>query len=310
MIMGIKLPAYPRPGDSSLLPRVKLQTARQTLERADGVWSGFVRRSSGTLRLARDIDRHAIAVEVSLDGAAPLQELTMLVRSCVHDCRSALDNLIAGLAREQGVSGRQLRQVAFLVAETEVLWDRDVKRRLAGLPNEVVARARSLQPFSTLVEVPGPVHPLLMLHQLWNADKHQDGYECMLSLSPQAGVTRPLTLAIRNLDPRRADELMREFDVDRDMDVVMAPIVDGTRLWEFRVPTRVRLDDVDAQPQPAQFTLGLNGPGVSVSDPVVAVLRNAHRFVEEAVSYILGESTQVPEAFPPGVIDRPTLEQE
>lgn len=37
--------------------------------------------------------------------------------------------------------------------------------------------------------------------------------------------------------------------------------MDGARLLAFRVPMPVNLDDVDAEPQPAQFTLGLNGRG-------------------------------------------------
>lgn len=49
---------------------------------------------------------------------------------------------------------------------------------------------------------------------------------------------------------------------------------------------------------------------MSVSDPVIAVLGNAHRFVAEAVSYFLRESIQLPTAFPPGRINRSTIEHE
>lgn len=102
------------------------------------------------------------------DYIAPIR-LSVLLGDCVHNMRSALDNLICGLARTVdpycGCKG-----MAFPFRENQADWDANVQRNLAGVPQEACKIIEELQPWRDTSSTP---NPLLMLNKLSNIDKHR-----------------------------------------------------------------------------------------------------------------------------------------
>ena len=302
--MAIKIPAaQPQYDHPAQLPIRKLRDVTQTLRRADQIWQSYVARMPARLEVIKDHDQHAIVTVVRLDTPPPIDELNVPLRNCVHDGRSALDNLIQQLARKNNATEQQLRRVAFLVADSESQWNRARRERLGGLSAETVTRVRNIQPFVS-PELPGPRHPLAMLHDLWNADKHGDGFSAAVGLSPRALGSTIGTLRM-TIEPEQFERVREAWsDVDRAMDVDLGPILDGTRLLTVRLPEVVSLDALEAASVNAPVTLALVGAGVSITDSAIASLGNALRSARDAVRYVADVVDAVPVAFPPGIIER------
>jgi len=302
--MAIKVPAaQPQFDHPAQLPITKLRDATKTLLRAQQIWLEYVARTPARLEVIKDHDQHAIVTVVRLETPHPTDELNVPLRNCVHDGRSALDNLILQLARKNNATEQQLRQGAFLVANSETQWNRAWRERLGGLPAETVTRVRNVQPFLS-AEHPGPPHPLGMLHDLWNADKHRDGFSAAVGLSPRALGSTIGTLRM-SIGPEEFERVRDAWsDVDRAMDVDLGPILDGTRLLTVRLPEDVSLDALEAAAVNAPVTLALIGPGVSITDSAIASLGNALRYAREVVRYVANIVDAVPVAFPPGIIER------
>jgi hypothetical protein len=302
--MAIKVPAeQPHYEHPAQLPIRKLRDATQTLRRVDEIWQSWAARTPARLEMIKDGDQHSIVTVVRLDTPPPIDELNVPLRNCVHDGRSALDNLMLQLARRNNATEKQLRRVAFLVADSESEWNRSWREALGGLSVETVTRVRNVQPFS-LPEHSGPRHPLAMLHDLWNADKHRDGFTAAVGLSPRARGSILGTLRLK-VEPEHVDEMREALsDVDRMMDVDLGPIVDGTRLLTVKLPEGVSLDALEYASMNAPVTLALVGPGVSITDSAIASLANALRYARDAVRYVADIVDAVPVAFPPGIIER------
>ena len=302
--MAIKVPSEePQYAHPAQLPIRKLRDATQTLRRVDEIWQGWAALGPARLDIIKDGDQHSIVTVVRLDAPPPIDELNVPLRNCVHDGRSALDNLILQLARKNNATEKQLLRVAFLVADSESQWNKSSREALAGLSAETVNRVRNVQPFSS-PEHSGPRHPLAMLHDLWNADKHRDGFTAAVGLSPSARGSIIGTLRIK-IEPEHVDKMSQALsDVDRMMDVDLGPILDGTRLLTVRLPEDVSLDALEAASVNAPVTLALVGPGVSITDSAIASLANALRYARDAVRYVSGVVDVVPVAFPPGIVQR------
>ena len=143
-----------------------------------------------------------------------------------------------------------------------------------------------------------------MLHDLWLADKHRGSFSVGIGLSQQGGQSHLGTLKM-TVDQEHLDRILKgAVDVDRAVDLDLGPIIDGTRLLVTRVPEEVSLDVVEVESMQAQVTLGLVGPGVSITDSAIAMLKNALRFARETVRYVVGGVDSVPVVFPPGFIER------
>ena len=147
--MAIKIPAAePQFDHPAQLPIRKLRDATATLLRAERIWQDYMARTPARLETVKDHEQHAIVTVVKLDAPLPTDELNALLRNCVNDGRSALDNLIARLAQDHGASEKQLRLAAFPVAWSEPEWNKN-RTRLGALPDEKVARVRNVQPFTS-----------------------------------------------------------------------------------------------------------------------------------------------------------------
>ena len=303
-LVGIKIPASePHFEHPAQLPMGKLRDATSTLLRAEQIWQEYMARTPARLEAIKDHQEHAVVTVVRLAAPPPTEALSALLRSCVSDGRSALDNLVTRLAQDHGATSQQLKRAAFLVATTEAEWNRDRKSRLVALPEEMVARIRRVQPF-TSSEPPAPPHPLAMLHELWLADKHRGSFSAGIGFSPRGRSFQLGTLKMTVDKERLGDVHKAMSDVDRMVDLDLAPIVDGTRLVVSRVPAQVSLDAVEVESINVRVTLGAVGPGVRITDSVIALMKNALRYARETVRYVVGGIDAPPVVFPAGLIER------
>jgi hypothetical protein len=99
----------------------------------------------------------------------PPIRLSVLLGDCVHNMRSALDNLICGLARTVDPSCA-CKGTAFPYSENEKAFDANIKRDLVGVPSDAQKIIKQLQPWCDTAPSP---NPLLMLNKLSNIDKHR-----------------------------------------------------------------------------------------------------------------------------------------
>lgn len=302
--MGIKIPSpEPQFHHPAQLPLMKLREATSGLHQAEEIWRGYMARRPLRLEMVKDNDQHTIEIIVRLDTPLPAEDLSRLLRNCVNGGRSALDNLITRLARDRGATEKQLKQVAFPVVATEAAWKNDRWGTRLGMLSDVVVRVRRVQPLASR-EAPGPAHPLVVLHELWNADKHRGSFGAAIGLSPQAGETNLFNMSVTVATEHVGSLGKHLSDVDSVIDLDLGPIEDGTRLMTIRLPKGVNPDDVTIEPADVPFTMGLVGPAVSITDSAIAVLGNALRYARDTVRFVSGISDELPKEYPPGLIMR------
>lgn len=99
--------------------------------------------------------------------------LNTLVGEFLHDLRSSLDHLAWQLVLDAGRTPS--RATCFPIADADPGTDKKGERRSPGVPGGVSAAARTLigaaQPYQWGARY--REHPLWLLHQLWNIDKHR-----------------------------------------------------------------------------------------------------------------------------------------
>lgn len=118
----------------------------------------------------------------------PLQEWGVIVGDLVHNLRSALDQLVWGLSVKHSKTpppdpiprGDPWRKVGFPVhvdplprnsQGREIPWTRKPPDALRFVRPGLLADFQRLQPFATGQQY-SPFHPLALLNELWNTDKH------------------------------------------------------------------------------------------------------------------------------------------
>ena len=98
----------------------------------------------------------------------PPIRLSVLAGECVHNMRSALDNLICGLALTQDRDAK-CTGTAFPILKDEADWNKKAGGYLKGVSNAAREVIRKLQPW---IDTTTP-HPLVILNNLSNIDKHR-----------------------------------------------------------------------------------------------------------------------------------------
>lgn len=302
--MSIRFPdAEPVYTHAAQLPIQKLRDATKTLLEAERIWQKYIAGSDLRLETGKDLEQHALTTTVRLGVPPPTEELSALLRTSVNDGRSALDNLITSLARDHGGNEKQVRNVAFPVLMTASAWEKHRwDHRLSLLPKDTVARLKSVQPFiSASDDMSGPPHPLAILHELWNADKHRGSFSAAIGLSPAAG-TSELGSFNFPLAKEHRGTFEESIDVDQMLELNYGPVVDGFTLLVMRVPKGVKLEDVSPISMSAEFTLGIIGPRVSIADSAIGLLDNALRYSHDTVRFITGGVDAVPVDYPSGLV--------
>jgi hypothetical protein len=95
-------------------------------------------------------------------------EVSTIVGDCLHNLRSILDYLVWQLVLSNPPSQPGRRNM-FPICSTSKDFESQVKgRRLAGVHQEAIKIIEKLQPYDN------PNHPLALLDNLYNADKHCD----------------------------------------------------------------------------------------------------------------------------------------
>jgi len=119
-------------------------------------------------------------VTIGNDYIPPIH-LSTITGDCVHNMRSALDNLVCGLALTVDRTCN-CKDTKFPFTENEPDWQANSSKRLPGILLEAIALLRSVQPWCDSVSP----NPLLMLNKLSNMDKHR---YCAFGLGYSQGTT-------------------------------------------------------------------------------------------------------------------------
>ncbi|MEO8373130.1 MAG: hypothetical protein ABI806_28350 [Candidatus Solibacter sp.] len=101
------------------------------------------------------------------DHIPPIR-LSVLIGECVHNMRSAVDNLVCGLALTLK-STCKCRDLAFPVYKDQAEWDEKADKPLKGIPPLAKEAIRQLQPWADTVSP----NLLTILNKLSNIDKHR-----------------------------------------------------------------------------------------------------------------------------------------
>ena len=118
------------------------------------------------LKTAPDIPAPWLVVHVT-DYIPPIR-LSILIGECVHNMRSAIDNLVCGLALTLK-STSKCRCLAFPLLKDQQDWDDNADKKLKGIPPAAKDAIRQLQPWADTVSP----NPLTILNKLSNIDKHR-----------------------------------------------------------------------------------------------------------------------------------------
>lgn len=158
--------------DYSIWPQLKFNRARQLASELDsriGVWSGSVPRGL-TAVIAED--RLSVAFCARLPYPAPVYEWSLILADVLHNYRSALDALAWEMAHLDGgaPSPKNARRIYFPITTSREEWLKQARGPLASIPEDILERLHSVQPYMSLPIEEGI---FIHLHELDIADKHK-----------------------------------------------------------------------------------------------------------------------------------------
>jgi hypothetical protein len=195
----------------------------------------------------------------------PPVTLSHVVGDCVHNLRSTLDHLAWELARLHGQPSRP-RGIAFPIFEVEDGLQYSFRKKGIEMIAEVLPAAHpeieALQPYHRWQDPKD--HPLWILHELWNIDKHREIHLLgMLAKKSELAVT-PMTIGGRVED---VEALAPRFE-------------DGAVLGRCRlVPP-----DIDVKHEGQQTIFIVFDPrGPARGDVALDVLFRIHKYVHDEV---------------------------
>jgi hypothetical protein len=141
----------------------------------------FTARDRDAVQGAFDTEARQYVFEVPLERHPP--DWALILGDYAYNARVSLDYLIAALIRSSG--GGEHRTSEFPIygidrvgwADIDQWWetdpDRRIKRQLRGTPDGTKAALKQLQPFYGVPRVNPMQHPLFLLRELSNRDKHR-----------------------------------------------------------------------------------------------------------------------------------------
>lgn len=104
-------------------------------------------------------------IDFVVDGVTPLPDhFKFLIGDCIHSLRASLDNLIYLFCPTD--------RSEFLICKTRDHWKRNAWK-IKALPKDPYKALYDLQPFNMQDRINPSGHPLVILNDLWNADKHR-----------------------------------------------------------------------------------------------------------------------------------------
>jgi hypothetical protein len=155
------------------------------------------------------LDEFAVVPPVELWG--------MLIGDCIHNLRSALDNLCFSAARLKCDPPADPRGVQFPIFDTKVAYNDSAARTLRQLPDTAVHLLEHFQPFQKGAADEIQKHSLMALQHLSNQDKHR---------IPQVALLR-----VHQRDHRQ--ELTFESNIEAEEWIAAAPhfVIEGGPIW-------------------------------------------------------------------------------
>lgn len=239
-------------------------------------------------------------------------DISRPLRYLIHDLRAALDNMVHGLGVSTGVDEKVLRSNSFPVVQHEAEWKKQSASRLKQLPPVIVERVKRVQPFASPRTYPVPPHPLSLLAELSNADKHRDGFIAALVPNPsgvhQLGEIQfeiPVELSEQAFaptrDPASVNEIMR-FLPDSSDGVVR----NGDTVLEIDLPDAadLNLETLKSLDLPLTVTV-VYDQSQTGGFPYLPIVIDAWTYVRDVVLYVTGQSEEPPH---PAELARPTPE--
>lgn len=285
--------------EATELPLAKLQAARKTLREFFDSWDGY--------RSTVEVDFEPIATEAAvLTWIAHIQpsvrdtDIERKLRYVVSDVRTALDNLVHEIGTIVGVDEKALRNNAFPIVAEEKSWGKQRRERLSQLPQSVVDRIHDVQPFARPRRVPIPEHPLVLLSDLDNANKHRDSFQMGLvpnfgrlhqlsSVSFELPVELASALSERQFSEKQVDEMIKFFPG-------LGPVHDGDRVLEVRLPQGIEPPTLEVSALNLPLSLAaLYDQGESGHFPVGPVISDAFEYVRDTVLYVAGLDARPPQ---------------
>ncbi|TFC06888.1 hypothetical protein E3O42_00395 [Cryobacterium adonitolivorans] len=193
-LSGMANPRQLSPGiDYSLWPQLKWSRARQLVSELNSrieLWSTSVPRG-----LIAEIseDRMSVVYRARLPNAAPVFEWSLLLADILHNYRTALDALAWEMAHLEGnkPSATNERKIYFPITTTRAAWLAQARGSLSSVPEDVLERMHSVQPYG--VE-PVSEGIFLHLHELDIADKHKGLIRAAVSVRDKRQVEYAIAL--------------------------------------------------------------------------------------------------------------------
>jgi hypothetical protein len=125
----------------------------------------------------RGSDEHVLYVSKMPDLAVEFQQSALIIGDAVHNLRSSLDYLVCQLSIVHTKNDvRDIGAIQFPICDTEEAWKVQEARRLQEISPNDRAKIQEFQPYTVGYMDTSwnpPFHPLAMLRDLSNLDKHQ-----------------------------------------------------------------------------------------------------------------------------------------
>jgi hypothetical protein len=153
----------------------KLSSAEEHFKLVDAEISAWMKGCtySFAFRHNADFTRHAVVLSRT-DPEPDLLRWTLILGDCINNLRSSLDHLIYAVAKHETRNDPtcDIEKLAFIIVDKpELFMNKDNRKRLEGLSQEVIDAVRSCQPFIRRHPVLPPA--LAILRNFSNDDKHR-----------------------------------------------------------------------------------------------------------------------------------------
>ncbi|HWA30051.1 MAG TPA: hypothetical protein VG867_03085 [Rhizomicrobium sp.] len=238
--------------------RLKLDRAKRHITELDFAISEFLKENPHGIEIKTDGQGH-LRVTAKMSEASTVG-LSVIIGDAIHNLRSSLDHLAAGLIEmNDGTPGRN---TAFPIDAAESGFNGNITSKLAGAADVAIAIVRAMKPYDTGNDGrPGNLN-LVSLSRLDNDDKH-------LLLLASVAVARIGRILIKNPDGSVFLEMTdTEIGGNGDVNVLSVALADGMKVEASRQAT---------------FTIRFNGTSRFNGERVPETLRVLAKEVEKVI---------------------------
>lgn len=197
----------------------------------------------------------------------PLEHWGLLFGECIHNIRSALDNLAFALARLHQDPPTRPEDIQFPIFQEKEKFDRKRGRYIGQLPPEAALMIEQLQPFQrNHQDDPGTPasDPLVLLSWLNNNDKHRIPSVVLFNATEWS----------HHLAMKFYSDADSDANTPPDVTIWNGPISPGVLLYEWR--TNCPIEYVEGA---VAMTAVVSFQGESANYPLIQTLTNLHQYM-------------------------------